>query len=95
VTVKRKVNERPVCSVARAPPASRGTLLGAGAWGAAGEVAMADDTRIKVHVESGGWIGVVWFWGWLYTLGFLHLAVPQAVWALAIWPYYLGKHFAH
>ena len=44
-----------------------------------GEVAMADDTRIKVHVESGGWIGAVWFWGWLYTLGYLHLVCVQTV----------------
>jgi len=56
---------------------------------------MADDTRVKVRVESGGWIGAVWFWGWLFTLGYLHLPVPQSVWAIAIWPFYLGRHWGH
>jgi hypothetical protein len=42
--------------------------------------------KIENHTLSGG----AWFGGWLFTLGFLHLAFWQGVLALVIWPYYLG-----
>jgi hypothetical protein len=54
-----------------------------------------DPKTLKVRVDSGGWMGAVWFGGWLYTIGWLHLVMPQALYALAIWPYYVGRHFAH
>jgi hypothetical protein len=34
--------------------------------------------------------GVVWCMGWLFTIGYLHLAFWKAVLALVIWPYYIG-----
>lgn len=48
---------------------------------------MASDTQ-KVRVDSG--FGIVWFIGWLFTIGFLKLAFWPGVLALIIWPYYLG-----
>ena len=54
-----------------------------------------DEKNIKVRVETGGWMGMVWFGGWLFTLGYLHLLVmPQGLYALNLWPYYLGKFYA-
>ncbi len=44
--------------------------------------------KIKVvnHSLSCG----MWVIGWLFTIGFLHLAMPKALYALVLWPYYLG-----
>lgn len=32
----------------------------------------------------------VWFIGWLFTIGFAKLSFMQGVYALVLWPYYLG-----
>ncbi len=48
--------------------------------------------RIKIEQHSG--LGLVWFAGWLFTLGFLHLTFWKAVFAIVIWPYYLGVALA-
>lgn len=44
--------------------------------------------RIKIvnHTLSGG----IWFAGWLFSIGYLHLTMPQALYAILLWPYYLG-----
>lgn len=34
--------------------------------------------------------GGLWFVGWLFTIGFLHLTFWQGVIAVVIWPYYIG-----
>lgn len=34
--------------------------------------------------------GVIWFMGWLFTIGYAHLTFWKGVFALVIWPYYLG-----
>ena len=34
--------------------------------------------------------GPLWFAGWLFTWGLLHLGMPKALFALLLWPYYLG-----
>lgn len=46
--------------------------------------------RIRHHTTTGG----VWFAGWLFTAGFVHLGFWQTVLALIIWPYYLGVHLS-
>lgn len=52
---------------------------------------MSDETRIVVkHHDVGGLGGALWFAGWLFTIGHLGLHMPQALYALAIWPYYIG-----
>jgi hypothetical protein len=44
--------------------------------------------RIKIenHMFSGG----IWFAGWLFSIGFLHMAFWRGVLAIIIWPYYIG-----
>jgi uncharacterized membrane protein len=41
-------------------------------------------------VEVSGITGPIWFAGWLFTIGYVHLGFWKAVLALVIWPYYLG-----
>jgi hypothetical protein len=48
---------------------------------------MASDGQ-KVRVSTG--FGIVWFIGWLFTIGYLNLTFWPGVLALVIWPYYLG-----
>jgi len=42
------------------------------------------------NVEHVSLIGPLWFVGWLFTIGFLHLTFWKAVLALVVWPYYIG-----
>ena len=46
---------------------------------------MAD--RVKVDVNCSG---PIWFIGWLFTIAFAQLGMPQVLYALIIWPWYLG-----
>ena len=50
----------------------------------------SDNKQKTIRVENGGWIGSVWFIGWLFTIGYAKLAFVQALIALVGWPYYLG-----
>ena len=34
--------------------------------------------------------GVIWFIGWLFTIGYLNLVWWEILLGLIIWPYYLG-----
>ncbi|MEQ8404146.1 MAG: hypothetical protein RKE49_03535 [Oceanicaulis sp.] len=52
---------------------------------------MADKRTISIQQHSGA--GVLWFAGWLFTIGYLGLGVWSGVLALLIWPYFLGAHF--
>lgn len=47
-----------------------------------------------VKIEQHGGLGVLWFIGWLFTIGFLELGFWKGVLALLIWPYFLGADFA-
>jgi hypothetical protein len=44
----------------------------------------------KIKINQQGGACVVWFFGWLFTIGFLQLAFWQGVLAIILWPYYLG-----
>jgi hypothetical protein len=44
--------------------------------------------RIQVEQHSIG--GLLWLAGWLFTIGFLQLTFWRGLFALFIWPYYLG-----
>ncbi len=44
----------------------------------------------KINVHSSGAAGMLWFVGWLFTIGFLKLAFWKGVLAIIIWPYYIG-----
>jgi uncharacterized membrane protein len=55
---------------------------------------MSDEMKVRCNSANGGVIaGPVWAVGWLFTIGFLHLAFWKAVLAIVIWPYYLGVFF--
>jgi uncharacterized membrane protein len=44
----------------------------------------------KIRIEQHSFGGLVWFFGWLFTIGFLHLGFWKGVLALVVWPVYLG-----
>jgi hypothetical protein len=53
---------------------------------------VGDDKKIiQGKMEIAGIIGPVWIMGWLFTIGFAHLSFFRALWALVLWPYYLGS----
>ena len=41
--------------------------------------------------NSGPGFGVIWFIGWLFTIGYAQLGFWQIVLGLVAWPYYLGQ----
>lgn len=48
----------------------------------------------KRHGGRGGMCGGMWFIGWLFTIGFLKLTFWKGVFALVVWPYFIGAFFA-
>jgi len=44
----------------------------------------------KIKVEQHSTAGGMWFALWLFTIGFLHLGFWKGVFALLLWPYFLG-----
>ena len=49
---------------------------------------------LKIQVVQHTFTGGLWVAAWLFTIGFLKLTFWQGVWALVIWPYYLGLHWS-
>jgi len=43
-----------------------------------------------VRVDSSGAAFIVGIWGWLFTIGYLHLTFWKGVLAIVLWPVYLG-----
>jgi hypothetical protein len=48
----------------------------------------------KIRIEQHTFMGTAWFAAWLFTIGYLHLTFWKAVFAIVIWPYYLGTNFS-
>jgi uncharacterized membrane protein len=48
----------------------------------------------RIRIEQHTFMGSMWIGGWLFTIGFLHLGFWRVVFALLLWPYYLGVHFS-
>ena len=48
----------------------------------------------RIRIEQHSFMGSVWFAGWLFTIGFLHLGFLRGVLAMVLWPYYLGVTFS-
>ena len=48
----------------------------------------------KIRIEQHSISGMLWFSGWLFSIGFLHLSFWKGVLAIIVWPYYLGTAFA-
>jgi hypothetical protein len=57
--------------------------------------AMENEKTQKIKGQAQPCLGMVWIGGWLFTVGFLHLAFWRGVLAIVLWPYYLGVHFGH
>ncbi|MGR3363219.1 MAG: hypothetical protein ACU0CY_03470 [Maritimibacter harenae] len=49
-------------------------------------------SNTKVVVQSS--LGLLWFAGWLFTLGYLHPGFWRGVLGLLLWPYQLGDALA-
>lgn len=50
----------------------------------------AETKMEKIKIEQHSFSGMLWAAGWLFTVGFLHLAFWRGVLAIILWPYYLG-----
>jgi len=48
----------------------------------------------RIRIEQHSFVGSVWFVGWLFTLGLLHLSFWKGALAIVVWPYYLGATFS-
>ncbi len=48
----------------------------------------------RIRIEQHSFVGSLWFVGWLFTLGRLHLSFWKGVLAIVVWPYYLGAAFS-
>jgi hypothetical protein len=48
----------------------------------------------KVKINNSSCFGMLWFAGWLFTIGYLKLGFWLGLLGLIVWPYYLGSHFA-
>jgi hypothetical protein len=53
---------------------------------------MSDEKRvIKGKMEIAGLMGPIWLIGWLFTIGYADLSFIRALWAIVLWPLYLGS----
>ncbi|MFC2042399.1 hypothetical protein ACFLTV_02770 [Chloroflexota bacterium] len=41
--------------------------------------------------NSGPGFGVIWFIGWLFTIGYAELVWWKIILGIVVWPYYLGQ----
>lgn len=48
----------------------------------------------RIKVEQHSQFGMLWFAGWLFSIGFLNLGFWQGLLGMLIWPYFIGSHFA-
>ena len=48
----------------------------------------------KIRIEQHSSVGLIWIGGWLFTLGYLKLTFWKGVFALFVWPYYIGLALA-
>lgn len=44
----------------------------------------------RIRIEQHSSIGMLWFAGWLFTIGYVGLGFWRSVAAIFIWPYYIG-----
>jgi hypothetical protein len=59
-----------------------------------GRFDMGDDNkRCWNAAGTGACVGPFWFAAWHFTIAFLKLTFWKAVFAIVIWPYYIGAFF--
>ncbi len=51
---------------------------------------MTDERKVVVAGNHPAGLGLLWFGGWLFTIGYVPLTWWKAILGLVIWPYYLG-----
>jgi hypothetical protein len=56
------------------------------------EKSIKKSRREHTMKNSGGFMGAFWFAGWLFTIGFVHLAWWKIILGIVVWPWYLGNH---
>lgn len=52
-----------------------------------------EDKKEKTGFQLHSCVGFLWFGGWLFTIGYLHLSFWKGVLAILLWAYFLGAHF--
>ncbi len=55
---------------------------------------MTKENMQKIRIEHHPFLGFGWYAAWLFSVGFLRLTFWKAVFALLIWPYYLGARLS-
>jgi len=50
----------------------------------------SDSKRGNRSTDRCTFTGLIWFIGWLFTIGFVGLGFWKAVLGIIIWPYFLG-----
>jgi hypothetical protein len=45
----------------------------------------------RIANASGAIAGVIWFIGWLFTIGFAHLVWWKIIVGVVVWPLFLGQ----
>ena len=48
----------------------------------------------RINIIQHSSLGMLWFAGWLFTVGYLHLGFWRGLWALVVWPYYIDSYIA-
>jgi hypothetical protein len=56
---------------------------------------MSETKIIRNKIEMPSVAGPLWFGGWLFTIGYLHLSFWGGVLGLILWPYFLGAAMKH
>ncbi len=46
----------------------------------------------SIKVEQHGGAGMAWLIGWLFSIGYLKLGFFKGLFALIVWPYFIGAH---
>ena len=46
----------------------------------------------KIRIVQHTFVGGIWFAAWLFSIGFLHLSFWKGVFAIVLWPYYIGLY---
>lgn len=50
--------------------------------------------RQRIKIEQHGGLGLIWFAGWLFTIGYLQLGFWWSLLGLIVWPYLIGADLA-
>jgi hypothetical protein len=53
-----------------------------------------DKAGERIKIEQHSVAGMLWFGGWLFTIGYLHLSFWKGFLGLLLWPYYIGVGLA-